>query len=375
VVIVYVVADGINEFNSSNFRVAIPTDALLEAGHEVHILNVRHWMINSEYAKSVCKKADIIHLQRVLIDETHDNIRYWRRHGKAVVVDFDDAYDLIHDDNAAAPFWLHGRVTVRLEDGYAYEKTMGNHPVSQFKKGLTACSGLITPSPILSNDWMEGAPEFVVKNYLDERLYEQAPKHDNSPHILIGWGGSLSHVQSWADSGINEAIKMVLQDRDHVRLQIVGDKRVVDQLPVRKDRVVFTPYVGWWNWQHTLMRYDIGLAPLAGDYDDRRSNLKVAEYLLAGLPFVASKSPVYEEFWEADSGIFVQHGHDKETYDDRVAEWYKSTIDVIDNLCQYREKGQNNIEEYGKMYSSKRGVNAILATYKKIIDINKTRTV
>lgn len=328
-------------------------------------------MGQTEYAKEICMQADIIHLQRVLIKDTHRDIAYWRSQGKAVVVDFDDAYDLIHSDNAAAPFWLHGRVTVRLEGGYTYEQTMEEHPVDQFREGLRKCTALITPSGILSDDWRVGAPEFVVPNYLDKRLYENARKHDNSPLIVLGWGGSLSHVQSWKDSGINEAIKLVLQERDNVRLQIVGDVRVVDQLPVRRDRVFFSPYTGWWKWQETLMRYDIGLAPLAGDYDDRRSNLKVAEYLLAGLPFVATKSPVYKEFWDADSGLFVTSGYTQEHYDDRVHDWYKSTIDIIDNIEDYRIRASANIDSYGNDYDIDRNIDKIVDIYGQIVELNE----
>ena len=370
-VILFIVADGISEFNSSNFRVALPTDALIRAGHEVHILNVRQWMAKTEYARSICHKADIIHLQRVLVTDTHDDIVYWRSKGKAVVVDFDDAYQMIHDDNAAAPFWLHGEVDISLPTGLSYSAKMDEHPVDQFQKGLRVCTALITPSGILSDDWRVGAPEFVVPNFLDTKLYREAPKHDNSPNIILGWGGSLSHVQSWKDSGINEALQQILQEQENIRLLIVGDKRVADQLPMRKDRVMFSPYTAWWNWQTTLMRYDIGLAPLAGDYDDRRSNLKVAEYLMAGLPFVATRSPVYEEFFEADSGRFTKHGHSKEEYQDRVEDWYKSTIDVIENIEYYRSLAAVNIDKYGMRYDADRGVSKIISVYKQIISLEK----
>ena len=370
-VITYIVADGLNEFNSSNFRVAVPADALIKAGHTVHILNVRQWMARTDYAKQICMSADIIHLQRVLVSDTHKDIGYWRSKGKAVVVDFDDAYDLIHDDNAAAPFWLHGKVSIRLESGYEYEQTMDEHPLEQFKKGLRKCTALITPSGILSDDWKVGAPEFVVPNFLRQELYRNARKHDNGDLVYLGWGGSLSHVQSWRDSGINDAIKRVLQDRDHTRLYLVGDQRVVDQLPIRKDRVIFSPYVPWWQWQRILMHYDIGLAPLAGDYDDRRSNLKVAEYLMAGLPFVATRSPVYEDFWKANSGRWAQHGHLPETYDERIESWYESMIDVVDNLGKYRKRAAKNIKTYGDRYDVDNQADTIISVYQKIIDLNK----
>lgn len=370
-IIAYIVADGLQEFNSSQFRVSLPCDALLKARHKVHILNVRQWMARTEYAKQICMQADIIHLQRVLVSDTHDDIVFWRKHGKAVVVDFDDAYDLIHDDNAAAPFWLHGKVNIRLDTGYEYEQTMEEHPVDQFRVGLKKCTALITPSKILSNDWRTGAPEFVVPNFLRKELYDQSLKHDNGDLVYIGWGGSLSHVQSWKDSGINDAMRRLLQDRNHIRLYLIGDIRVKNQLPIRKDRIIFSNYVPWWQWQQTLMHYDIGLAPLAGDYDDRRSDLKVAEYLMAGLPFVATKSPVYEDLWNANSGVFALAGHDENGYNERVESWYNGLIEVVDNIDDYRVRAQENIATYGDRYDIDKQVDSIINVYKEIISLEK----
>ena len=212
---------------------------------------------------------------------------------------------------------------------------------------------------------------FTIPNYLDAKLYHNVEKHDNDPYIVLGYGASLSHTQSLAWSGIHEALKQILQERDNVRLLIVGDKRLVEQLPVRRDRVWFSPYTAWWNWPKTLKRYDIGLAPLSGDYDDRRSSLKVAEYLMSGIPFVATKSPVYQKMWDIDSGRFVKHGHDKESYDDRVEDWYLSTIDIIDNIEDYRAKAKHNIETEGMKYSVDENVDAIIAVYKEIIELEK----
>jgi glycosyltransferase involved in cell wall biosynthesis len=306
-----------------------------------------------------------------MINDTHKYIQYWRSLGKAVVVDFDDRYRLIHPTNAAAPFWLHGEVEVTLGEGVKYKKELDDHPIEQFKKGIRLCTAGITPSVVLSDSWKDFAPMFVVRNYLDSAAYHSVPKQDNSPNMLLGYGGSLSHLESFRDSGIHEALKRILQERDNVYLLIIGDENITNNLPVPRHKVMHMPYVAWWQWQKTLKRYDIGLAPLAGDYDDGRSNLKVAEYLMAGIPFVASKSPVYEEFFDADSGHFVQHGHDKHDYDDRAEDWYSSTIDIIDNIEYYREKASMNIDKVGMTYDVDRNVERIIETYQEIINLEK----
>lgn len=78
------------EFNSSFWRVAVPADALRRAGYETHVINVRNWMSNTEQARSIIARSDIVHLQRVLVNDTHNLIRSWKSLGKAIVADYDD---------------------------------------------------------------------------------------------------------------------------------------------------------------------------------------------------------------------------------------------------------------------------------------------
>jgi len=244
---------------------------------------------------------------------------------------------------------------------------LDDHPISQFREGLKLCTAGITPSETLSKDWEPFTPTFVVKNYLDAELYQREVKRDNE-HILIGWGGSLSHTQSWENSGARDAIAAILGERPEVKLYIMGDQRVVDDLPIPRDRILFHPYVSWWHWGQYLRMYDIGLAPLAGEYDNRRSSLKVSEYLLMGIPFVATKSVVYEEFWNIDSGIFVDQGDDEENYQDRVQQWYNGTIAILDDMGEYLSCATNNME-IGEAYSTHLGVDTVIATYQDIIDL------
>ena len=63
--IVYIVADGLNEYNSSNFRVSIISDSLNRAGYKTNIINVKQWMHQTEYARRACVDSDLISLQRV----------------------------------------------------------------------------------------------------------------------------------------------------------------------------------------------------------------------------------------------------------------------------------------------------------------------
>ena len=128
--IVYIVSDGVTEYNSSQFRVSYIGDALMRAGHHVTILNIKQWLNQSPECRIACAKADIIHLQRVLVSDTHDMIRHWTSLGKAVVADWDDAYD------KARPVWrrvksaAHGRHHALAAAGKQVH-ALGGQPVAK----------------------------------------------------------------------------------------------------------------------------------------------------------------------------------------------------------------------------------------------------
>lgn len=361
--ILYIVADGFREYNSSNFRVSYLADALRESGHKVMIVNVKHWLENTDYIKEAINHADIIHIQRVLIDSSHPILEYWKDRGKPVVVDVDDHYELILSDNASADFWMHGLVTRNLPDGTSHKKKLSTHPLQQFKDGLSYITALTSPSKILCKRWEEFLPAYLIPNYIKLPLYNQYPKVDNGNEVILLWGGSLSHTQSWRDSGIQDALQRILQERDNVRLLVVGDQRVVNALPLPQNKVKFMHYVPYWHWPKVVRLGDIGLAPLAGDYDDGRSDLKVTEYVASRIPFVASDSIVYENFKEIKSGRLVLHGNDTK-YEDRVESWYYSTIDVIDNLKYYNNAA---LDADTSVYDALNNVDYVIDKYQEII--------
>jgi hypothetical protein len=365
--ILYIVADGFREYNSSNFRVSYLADALREAGHKIMIVNVKHWLEATNYAKEALNLADIVHIQRVLIDTSHESLEYWKSRGKPIVVDVDDHYELILPDNASADFWLHGLVTSTLPDGKQHKKKLGTHPLDQFKQGLNRITALTSPSKVLCDRWKEFLPSYVIPNYVKLPMYRAANKANNGNEIVLFWGGSLSHTQSWKDSGIEEALQRILWERGNVYLLVVGDARVRDALPLPRDKVRFMNYAPYWHWPKVLKMGDIGLAPLAGDYDDGRSSLKVTEYVSAQIPFVASNSIVYEEFRDTPSGKLVLHGNDTK-YEDRVEEWYYGTIDVIDNYRYYYNAA---LEIDATPYDAASNVDYVISQYEQIIEWTK----
>ena len=92
--ILYFIADGPNEYNSSRWRVSSPYNAINKRNwkHKARIASSKIWMDQTDEAKELWQWADLISIQRVGIDKSIPAIKYWRSRGKAVVIDYDDDY-------------------------------------------------------------------------------------------------------------------------------------------------------------------------------------------------------------------------------------------------------------------------------------------
>ncbi|MEK9208271.1 MAG: hypothetical protein AAB922_07315, partial [Patescibacteria group bacterium] len=105
--------------------------------------------------------------------------------------------------------------------------------------------------------------------------YEKDPNSDNvlfqgrfqegtEGQIIIGWGGSISHVDSWVYSGAIEALDAMFEKHPHLRLKFCGYENRIDYLLGRwGDKVIRQLGVKPEHWPFVVSTFDIGVAPLA----------------------------------------------------------------------------------------------------------------
>jgi glycosyltransferase involved in cell wall biosynthesis len=348
----WIVADGWSEFNSSYFTCVVNHHALKSISHKSSIIHVQEWIHNTPRCKSLCNDADVIIIQRVLLNESADVAEYWIKRGKRVLVSFDDAYHLIGEENAAYKFWGDGVVEINT-NGYKYERPLSPHPVDQFTTNLSRISGGITPGKVLADDYSKYAPMIHLPNYLETHRYDPfVTKPVKGNKLTVGWGGSLSHLTSFSHSGVERAIHRFLAKNRNWQFGLVGDSRLIKQLALPDDQLWFRHYVMFFDWPRILSSFDIGLAPLAMPYDQRRSRLKVMEYIAMGIPFVATKSEVYRDFWDCKSGIFIDQG--ALTVCDKPNEkaWLTALDKIASNLDDYRTVALHERTRYHEVYDS-----------------------
>lgn len=350
--VVYVYADTPLEWNCSEWRCAVPARAVNRTTrHSAALLSLKDFALNTPQARAACEPADVIAVQRNLYGPVLSAILHWKARDKVVIADFDDAYDLTPATNPSYPFWFKG--TVVQADGAA--QTIDPIPLTQFKWGLRLAHAATVPSKRLADDWQAYTPVHYLPNYIDLEKYQDIlpERHDG---VWIGWGGSVSHLQSFTGSGILAALKRVCRARPQVKVLIHGsDQRIFDQLPLPPQQKLLHPWVPYAEWPRQLAKFDIGLAPLYGAYDERRSWIKVLEYMVMKIPWIASDGPAYADL--RPYGWLVKN---------TPSAWERVLLDVIDHLDDYRAEAAHEPYLFGISQAVDANVDKIMAVYAAI---------
>jgi hypothetical protein len=130
---------------------------------------------------------------------------------------------------------------------------------------------------------------------------------------------------------------------------------LVDQLGLPEKQVIQRPWIPYTEWAKHLCQFDIGLAPLAGNYDDRRSWVRVLEYMVMKIPWVASTSPAYHEL--SPFGWMVKND---------PSDWEAMLLDMVDHLGDYRAEAAGEPYFYGIGQSIDDNIDQVLNTYASI---------
>lgn len=331
--ICHIYADSPQEWNCSQWRCLSPSDALNaehEAGRTPHSAKLYYLPTALQWSNPQVQKAlgmfDVLVFQRNIITaDVWDAMDYWRALGKTVCIDVDDHYGDLPPSNPAHQYWI------RNIGG------LPQNPVEALAEGMRHADALTAPSKVLLADWAHLIRGYWVPNWTRRTWYEsliQKPvggvdialhneagpdgqamlkgeeRPDSAGQIILGWGGSISHVDSWVYSGIIEALDRIFEKYPQARLKFCGHENRLDYIFERwGDKVIRQPGVKPEHWPAVVSTFDVGLAPLdtrpldppwregapVASYDERRSWLKAVEYLSAGVPWVASSSATYAD--------------------------------------------------------------------------------
>lgn len=398
--ITYVYADQPRELNCSKWNCFYPASAVNRTGiHQANVISIEQFTKNPQEIQNICQASDIIIVERNFFGDCLTVMQYWRVRNKTILTIFDDGYDVMTADNPAYPFWHLNQINVapdnitsrvlREMNGNKANNALWNNaemevrdkligsvsailsPVissntvvqispipflTQFKWGLGICKGIQVPSAQLAEDWKKYNQTYYVKNYLEINKYMNVSPLIPHEDIIIGWHGSLSHRSSFINSGVLNALKNIVKKHDNVRVLLGGDKYVFDLLDVPEDRKIFQQYVPEEQWPSLLKSIDIGLAPLATNYDRRRSWIKVLEYMALQMPWIASDYPAYQELKQY--GKIIKNGEEN---------WENALSEMVENIEVYKEKAKEDGYRFALEQSTDKNILTTIALYDTII--------
>ena len=341
----FVFADSQAEWNTSQWRSLTISDGLNASGkHKARCIPINDFaQYGHDTVQAVVGPADVIVVQRNLLHpEIWKACDYWRGLGKLVVADLDDDYPHLTPQNPAYPFWILDKAGLKESLGYT--------PIEALTEGFKHVDALISPNELIIKDWQEVLPGFKgywVPNYAHWPWYkelQQKPFNAETQRrgdaeafieeqIVIGWGGSVSHWDSWWFSGLREVVPEITAQYPRVMWKVCGGDQRIKQFFERlvPGRWIDQAGVPPEHWPAQVASFDIGLAPLCGPeypqgerYDLRRSWLKAVEYLLTGVPWLGSEGIVYAKL----------DGKGGRTVENSPEAWYEALCDTVDNLAE-----------------------------------------
>ena len=161
----------------------------------------------------------------------------------------------------------------------------------------------------------------VLPNQLDETLYRRAGKRGaGAPggELVIGYMGTFSHLDDLMM--IAQPLRKVLASHPkQVRLELVGVARADELLamfPGVNVRVLEVPgssvrYPEFVGWMQQFIHWDFALAPLElNQFNRSKSDIKLLDYGILGIPGIFSRGPAYEESVAHDrNGLLVENSN------------------------------------------------------------------
>lgn len=278
--------------NSSYFRVFAPAQALLNAGHTIHLVQGGTALPMGPHNE----QADLIDygqitptvlLEREASPELIQRLRY--AGAERIVFTFDDHYGKLPDYAPRKSFWAR--------PGY-YQSWVA---------AMNMCDAVIVAGPALTTAWIptKGKPAQLVHNYIDSNLWRHDGPWPLGRPKIIGWGGTREHRTTWDHSPVLAALKNIQDDGAYdfrpPAIMMIGHT-ADPYLDGAGISYAHNDIASMRDWPGLVGHFDIGLAPLRGPYDQYRSHIKVLEYASLGIPWVATDAPPYAN---ARGGILI----------------------------------------------------------------------
>lgn len=267
---------------SSHCRAFQPLMELVHRGHMVAI-NARFEDLTPSDAEvaEIARDFDVVYMARYTEPEAVELARRLSAAGLPIAWDYDD-------DVLAS---RRGRT-----DEESVERVTGI-------RGMLEIVDLVTTtSERLADRFLEegahsavGIPNFLARDHLDGLRRD----HEG---IVLGYIGWVDHQDDWEKLGLDQTVKELLEDHDDLRVELVGPL----DFGFPAERCSSNEGVPYPELPRLIAGFDLALAPLMDiPPNHMRSDIKLKEYAIAGVPWLASPVGPYEQYGESEGGRLV----------------------------------------------------------------------
>ncbi|MER3545234.1 MAG: hypothetical protein C4311_11700 [Chloroflexota bacterium] len=330
---------------STPIRLGVPAGALRQFGYKVHLFH--------GFAQTHLKDHDLAIFCRPFDQALARAVAAYVRAGIPVIVDIDDlfhaipphspAYERVGPGNPAALKLLEQSIAA------ADVVTVATPRLAEAYRPL-ARSLAILPSAWSRAQWEQGGISSTP--VLPPLAGEDRGGGKDGDHtgIVLGWAGTTTHRVDVQEMRVG--VLRALEQRPQARLVIIGDPgvyQVFKTLPAAQ--CTYRPGVPFAQYPKLLAEFDILLAPLEDNAFNRaKSDLKLLEAGICGIPWVASPLPAYRD-WGV-GGLFAA------TPD----EWEQALLRLIDDADLRRRLGAE-----GRAQAEMREISHIVRLWEAII--------
>jgi glycosyltransferase involved in cell wall biosynthesis len=287
---------------SSNYRAIHPLTELTRRGNLVATFTEEAELTPSDEDLAVIlEDFDVAYIGRYTSPEAVQLAQRLAAGGMGVVWDY--------DDDVVRPEWRAGF------DGMA-----------------AAVDVITTTNETLAERYREMGARTVmpVPNFLTRgSLVTPRRRHDGTVLGYIGW---VDHQDDWDELGLQEIVEDLLDAHPDLRVESVGP---ID-LRLPADRYHGYGALTFDQLPQAIAGFDVAIAPLIDKLGNAtRSDIKLKEYAIAGVPWLASGYGPYVGFGEEQGGRLV--GDD---------EWFDALNDL---LCDNR--GRRKLAKRGQKWA------------------------
>lgn len=225
------------------------------------------------------------------------------------------------------------------------EKDLYYNGIELMQRTLKLCEGAITTTEAMAEELKKFVPEvYINRNLASDRMLQlseevYAARQAGTPHNTVDIGyfsGNITHDQDF--EMVLPAIVRLMETYDNVRLCLVGEITLPEELKQFRERVVINKLVEWERLPELISTVDINIAPLVDTLFNRaKSENKWVEAALVRVATVASNTGAFARM--------IKDGNTGILCDNTAEAWYAALERLVTDR-EYRISIAQNAYAY-----------------------------